>query len=210
MTDKQFEEFLRDEAVDYHRPHEAPKEAMWAAIQEVRSQRRPVRRFGRGTWVGLAAGIAAALVVGIAIGRFSAGPGDQPQVAAAPTEESGNLHVAYQWATTQHFSQVETFLTGFRIDSRQGRYVSDASGSASDLLSMTRLFMDSPSTNDAELRTLLEDIELVLVQIARYSDQAPSVELELIDESIEQRSVLFRLRSAMSAAPAGTVHQGAL
>jgi hypothetical protein len=118
--------------------------------------------------------------------------------------------VAYQWATTQHFSQVETFLTGFRIDSRQGRYVSDASGSASDLLSMTRLFMDSPSTNDAELRTLLEDIELVLVQIARYSDQAPSVELELIDESIEQRSVLFRLRSAMSAAPAGTVHQGAL
>ncbi len=210
MTDRQFEEFLRDKTVDYHRPPEAPKEAMWAAIQEVRSQRRPVRRFGRGTWVGLAAGIAAAMVVGIAIGRFSAGRGDQPLVAEAPTEESGNLRVANHWATSQHLGQVETFLTGFRIDSRQGRYVSEASGSASNLLSMTRHFLDSPSTDDAELRTLLQDIELVLAQIARYSDEAPSVELDLIDESIEQRSVLFRLRSAMSAAPAGTVYQGAL
>jgi len=210
MTDKQFEEFLRDKTASYHRPPEAPKEAMWAAIQEVRGQRRPVRRFGRGAWVGLAAGIAAALVVGIAIGRYSAGPGDQPLVAAAATDESGNLQVANQWATSLHLGQVETFLTGFRIDSRQGRYISEVSGSASNLLSMTRHFLDSPSTDDAELRTLLEDIELVLAQIARFSDQAPSVELELIEESIEQRSVLFRLRSAMSAAPARTVSQGAL
>jgi hypothetical protein len=169
-----------------------------------------VRRFGRGAWVGLAAGLAAALVAGIAIGRFSAGPGDQPLAAAVLTEESGSLHVAFEWATNQHLSQVETFLTGFRIDSRQGRHVSEVSGSASDLLSMTRAFLDSPSTDDAELRALLEDIELVLAQIARINTQAPSVELELIDESIERRSVLFRLRSAMSAAPAGTVYQGAL
>ena len=210
MTDRQFEEFLQDNVAGYHRPGEAPKEAMWAAIQEVRSQRRQRRRFGRGTWVGLAAGIAAALVIGIAIGRFSAGAGAPSQSAETPPGEPGNLQVAHRWTATRHLGQVETFLTGFRIDSRQGRYVSDASVTASDLLSMTRFFLDSPSTEDAELRTLLEDIELVLAQIARFSDRAPSVELDLIDESIEQRSVLFRLRSAMSDPPAGTVLQGAL
>jgi hypothetical protein len=210
MTDRQFEEFLRDKVVEYRRPPETPKEAMWAAVQEARRQRRPVRRFGPGAWAGLAAGLAAALVIGIAIGRFSAGPGDSASVARTAVGESGNLRAAYQWATNQHLGQVETFLTGFRIDSRQGRYVADVSNSASELLSMTRLLMDSPSAEDAQLRTLLEDVELVLVQIARYNEQAPSVELDLIDESIEQRSVLFRLRSAMSAAPAGTVFQGAL
>lgn len=210
MTDKQFEEFLRDKAVEYHRPPETPKEAMWAAVQEARRQRRTVRRFGRGSWIGLAAGLAAALVIGIAIGRFSAGAGDSTSIAETPDSGSGNPRVAYDWVTNQHLGQVETFLTGFRIDSRQGRYVSDVSGSASELLSMTRILMDSPSADETQLRTLLEDIELVLVQIARYNEQAPSVELDLIDESIEQRSVLFRLRSAMSAAPVGTVSQGAL
>jgi hypothetical protein len=210
VTDEQFEEFLKDKVADYHRPPAAPKEAMWAAIQASRRHHRPVRRFHRATWVGLAAGLVAALAVGIVIGRFSVSPGGQLPLAESSTQDQEDLGAAYAWATAQHLGQVETFLTGFRIDSRQGRSVNDASASASDLLSMTRFFLDSPAIDDPKIRTLLEDVELVLAQITRYHDQAPRVELELIDESIEQRSVLFRLRSAMSAAPAGTVYQGAL
>ena len=75
---------------------------------------------------------------------------------------------------------------------------------------MTRLLLDAPSSDDVQLRALLEDVELVLAQIATYTDRAPSSELNLIDESIEQRSVLFRLRTAMSAGPGGTALQGAL
>jgi len=210
MTDKRFEEFLRDRVVEYHRPPDVPKDAMWAAIQEVRSQHRPVRRVSVRVWAGLAAGMAAALVMGIAIGRFSAGSGDQVPVAEAPMVRSENLQPAFGWATTQHLGQVETFLTGFRIDSRQGRHVSGVNESAAELLSMTRLMLDSPATEDGDLRILLEDIEFVLAQIARYRDPAPGVELDLIDESIEQRGVLFRLRSATSAEPAGTAYRGAL
>jgi hypothetical protein len=117
---------------------------------------------------------------------------------------------AYRWAAAEHLGQVETFLTGFQIDARLGRPVSNTGESASDLLSMTRLLLDAPSSDNVQLRALLEDVELVLAQIATYTDRAPPAELDLIDESIQQRSVLFRLRTAMSDGPAATTLQGAL
>jgi hypothetical protein len=209
MTDDRFEEFLRETADGYNRPNEVPRDQMWAAIEEARRAGRPVRRIGRPVWVLWGTGIAAALVMGIAIGRFWGGPGAAPlaEGTVAPSEAGDG---AYRWAAAEHLGQVETFLTGFQIDARLGRPVSSTGESASDLLSMTRLLLDAPSSDDVQLRALLEDVELVLAQIATYTDRAPSSELNLIDESIEQRSVLFRLRTAMSAGPGGTALQGAL
>ncbi len=148
--------------------------------------------------------------MGVAIGRFSVGPGERPATVEAPVAAAGDIRVAYQWVAAEHLGRVETFLTGFQVDARSGRPVSGAGTSAYELLSMTRVFLDSPSTEDVQLRALLEDIELVLAQIAHYGDQAPGVELDLIDESIEHRSVLFRLRTVMGAMPTGLTRQGVL
>jgi hypothetical protein len=209
MTDDRFEEFLRETADGYHRPTEVPRDQMWAAIEEARRAGRPAQRIGRPVWVLWGTGIAAALVMGIAIGRSWGGPGAAPLVeGTVALSEAGDG--AYRWAAAEHLGQVETFLTGFQIDARLGRPVSNTGESASDLLSMTRLLLDAPSSDNVQLRALLEDVELVLAQIATYTDRAPNAELDLIDENIEQRSVLFRLRTAMSAGPAGTALQGAL
>ena len=58
------------------------------------------------------------------------------------------------------------------------------------------------------MRDLLQDIELVLVQIAQLG-RADEEELTLIDESIEQQGVMLRLQSALGA-DALTSAQGAL
>ena len=99
---------------------------------------------------------------------------------------------------------------GFRADARSGVPVAAASPDARNLLATTRLLMDSPISRDVMLQQLLEDVELVLTQIASYGGESDSGELELIDESLDQRSVLFRLHAVTDAEPTGAPIQGVL
>ena len=70
---------------------------------------------------------------------------------------------------------------------------------AADLLVTTRLLIDSPAaTRDPKLRSLLEDLELVLVQIARLRDERSRADLDLIHQAVEQGDVLSRLNSAVA------------
>jgi hypothetical protein len=210
MTDDRFKEFLRAEARAYRPPPETPREEMWAAIE--RRVGESDRRLERGAaprirpWVWWSGAIAAALVLGVAIGRWApegsdAAPGETPAPVAAA--EPG----AYAVAAREHLAQVETFLTVFRLEARAGRADRQALAPASGLLSTTRLLLDSPAGQDARLRTLLEDVELVLAQIAHFSAERPVDELDLIDRGIRQRGVLLKLQ-ALSGAAGGT--QGVL
>jgi hypothetical protein len=211
MSDERFEEFLQREARRYHEPPEVPREAMWRAMAETRRAGR--HRTRRPTWIYWGAGIAAALVVGVGIGRYSAPTGESETLAAteptAATEARG-IPAAFRLTTAEHLARVEVFLMGFRADARSGVPVAAASPDARNLLATTRLLMDSPVSQDVMLQQLLEDIELVLTQIASYAGEAESGELELIDESLDQRSVLFRLHAVTDADPAGAPLQGVL
>jgi len=214
MTEERFQEFLRQAAQDYNEPPETPRDEMWRAIQAERAMHGARRaapwpqRAVRSPWVRWGVGLAAALVVGIAIGRIGGGglPTQTTVMAAGPGEDAMTTAVSapYRYATAQHLGQVEAFLTGFRVDSRAGAPDGAPDGATSDarqLLSVTRLLLDSPVSDDQQLKALLEDVELVLVQIARYRGGRDQEELELIDDSMEQRSVLLRLSSAVSAEP---------
>ncbi len=222
MTEEKFQEFLRDAAQDYHRPPEPPRAEMWQAIraarraQEAERARRAwrwQRRAVRSPLVRWGVGIAAALVIGVGIGRLmprgggtqlAGGPG------AEPAAETAGPGAAYQLAATQHLGQVEVFLTSFRVDARTGRSVSDSPAEARQLLSTTRLLLDSPASDDAQMRTLLEDIELVLVQIAQFAGERDDEELDLIDDGMERRSVLLRLQTALTGQPSMVGVQGVL
>jgi hypothetical protein len=57
--------------------------------------------------------------------------------------------------------------------------------------------MDSPAGQDPKLRGLLEDLELVLVQIARLRGERNKSDLDLIHQAVEQGDVLSRLNSAV-------------
>jgi hypothetical protein len=227
MTEERFQEFLRAAAQDYHAPPATPREEMWQAIQTERRERqeevqrqawRWPHRMARSPWIRWGVGVAAALIVGVAIGRFS--QREQPVQTAAANggttavgaggEVGARPATPFRWAAAEHLGRVETFLTGFRVDARQGQPASDPTGSARQLLSSTRLLLDSPASVDPLLRALLEDIEFVLAQIAQFRGERDGEELDLIDDSIEKRSLLLRLHSVVSAEQPGAGTQGVL
>ena len=211
MSDDRFELLLREAAQDYHRPPATPREELWARIEaERRRQRTAPRVVGlRPAWRwGL--GMAAVLLLGIAIGRWIR-PGQQPDVPALASSTAGaRSDLGYRLAAAQYLTRTETLLTGFRADARAGQLDSQFVAQARDLLSSTRLLLDSPAGRDARLKSLLEDLELVLAQIALLPAVRDSADVELITQGMDQSSVLTRLRTANPAGPAPVGVQGAL
>jgi hypothetical protein len=226
MMDDRFDDLLRDSAREYNDPPETPREELWQRIVAAREGEKaapkekteklvlPFRRL-RGirpnrplTW---AAGIAAVLALGIGLGRMSV---HQPATVAitAPAPASAGATrvsgVAYRVATTEHLSQSEAFLTLFRASVRDKGNERLASATARQLLATNRLLLDSPAADDARTRLLLQELELVLAEIAQLSPQPRSRDLELIKEGLEQGGVLSRLRTAVPAGTSAT--QGAL
>lgn len=209
MTEERFERLLREAAQDYHRPPATPREEMWQGI----AARRAARRQRAATWrpvLRWGVGIAAVLALGIGIGRWTAEPrrtGPAP-VAAAGGGDRGPL--AYRVAAAQYLTRTEALLTGFRSEARSGQADAQFARQARDLLGTTRLMLDSPAAQDGRLKGLLEDLELVLAQIAQLPPRGDTEEVQLINQGLEQRSVLLRLRTANPAGPGPVRTQGAL
>jgi hypothetical protein len=209
MRDDRFEELLGDAARNYHRPPETPREEMWRRIAARRAARRRRLVLRPGFRWGI--GIAAVLALGIAIGRWMARPrGPDRTVAGGATDQAATL--AYHLAAAQYLSRTEALLTGFRAETRAGEPVAQFTAQARDLLVTTRLMLDSPAARDVRLKGLLEDLEVVLAQIAQLPAGGDREDMQLIDQGLDQRSVLLRLRTAVPAGPlSGAVRtQGAL
>jgi hypothetical protein len=214
MLDDRLDDQLRDAAKDYNDPPETPRDAMWERIVAERAERaeraKPPRRLRHLRPLRWAAGIAAVLALGIGLGRLSIDttpPVTAPApVATATTPRASNA--AYQVATAEHLSQSEAFLTLFRASVRQGGNEQLASATARQLLATNRLLLDSPAANDGKTRLLLQDLELVLAEIAQLAPQPRSRDLDLITEGLERGGVMSRLRTAVPSGPSTT--QGAL
>jgi hypothetical protein len=203
---------LRDAARDYNAPPPTPKAEMWERVAAARTGRRAegqrgsAFRFRRRVpfWMG----IAALLALGVAIGRLSVphnpgapvAPAASGTIAAAPgtaPTRQERSEVAAQVATAQHLGQAESFLTEF--NTRQA--AQDFSAQAKDLLSTTRLLLDSKRLSDAGTRKLLEDLELVLIQIATLDPKDRREELGFIADGLAQSHLRSRLRNAIPAGP---------
>jgi len=201
MTDERFERLLREAAQDYHRPPVTPREAMWQGI----AARRAARRRRAATWrpvLRWGVGIAAVLALGVAIGRWSATP-----LTEEPRQPST---MAYRVAAAQYLTRTEALLTGFRSEALTGRPDEQFARQARDLLGTTRLMLDCPAGQDPRLKGLLDDLEAVLAQIAQLPPGGDREDVQLINQGLEQRSVLLRLRTANPAGPGPVRAQGAL
>ena len=216
-----FDEFLRDQARDYNPPPETPRAEIWERIRAARETDRrtggpavgesadvlPFRRSVRPTArppFRLALGIAALLAIGVAIGRYSAVrpvtpavPPPASEVAAAPARPD-RREVASQIATAEHLTRVETFLTEFGTPNPPAGFTAEAH----DLLGTTRLLIDSKRVTDPRTRQLLEDLELVLTQIATLDPKDHREDLDLIADGLAQSHLRTRLRNAIPAGPA--------
>jgi hypothetical protein len=203
MDDDPLDESLGAAAREYHRPPEPPRETMWREIERVRRLDRAQRTAPR-RWIPWAA--AAVLALGIGIGRMweQAKPSPEPgrsAVAVQPEAAPRVNETAYRLATAEHLGQSEAFLTLFRASVRTGSQERLASATARELLATNRLLLDSPAAQDRRTKLLLEDLELVLAEIAQLTPEAPAGDRELIREGIERGGVLSRLRTVV---PAGT------
>ncbi len=202
MNAQEFEERLRALARDHNAPPATPREAMWARIVEQRAGTAkpdagvipfPKRPAGKLLlWV---TGVAALLLVGIGIGRLTRS-GDQP----APTRiaaDSGRPNVALRLVTTQHMSRVETFLTAFNSEDGDTTFLSQAR----ELLTSTGLLLDRPGVSEPQTRALLQDLELILIQIVQLGASRARADRALVDDGLQARQVLPRLRQQIPAGP---------
>jgi hypothetical protein len=217
MSEDKFEEFLRREARSYNEPPEnVPRGEMFAAIIAARAagrgpkteDRRPNLRFAL-------IGMAATLLVGVAIGKFALGRHDASSPAsplaanggatapeAAGVGPAGASNASYNRAATAELSRAEALLTAYGTSSADAGVDKHLSTWARDILSNTRLLLDSPAADDPARRRLLQDLELVLVQMVQRSPAAGAGdERAQINRSLDRTQVLTRLRSALPVGP---------
>jgi hypothetical protein len=219
MKEDRFEALMRDAARTYRKPPQPDLDGMWTevareawgggavAVGTTQPARIEARRFGTRASGWLAA---ATLVIGIGLGRFStttkhdATPATQTVASVgsvAPVRSETSFDAPYNVETSQYLGQTAALLIALPAETRSGHPDDKFVGRAAELLTRTRLLLDSPAANDNQMRVLLEDLELVLAQVVRLQNGQNGqdrTELDLINRALEQRDVISRLRTAVA------------
>jgi hypothetical protein len=212
MTDDRFDELMRDAAQTFHRPPEAPLDDMWNVVERTAWNAEAAPRAPRVARYSLRSpgwAIAATLIVGIGIGRASsmftratlAAPAVETTTATNTANARPDSSVAqpYEAETSKYLGQTAALLIALPSEMRAGRADDQFVARAGELLTRTRLLIDSPAANDPAMRSLLDDLELVLAQVVRLqNNQTSRTELDLINRALEQRDVIPRLRTAVA------------
>ena len=121
---------------------------------------------------------------------------------ALPPLPDSTVQAFYRTAAMQTLAQAEALLTTYRHaeNVRDPQAMQQAARWARDVLSSTRLLLDSPAGRDPQMRTLFSDLELILAQIVQLSGMPLQArERELIDHAMRDRDLLPRIRSAVPA-----------
>ena len=205
MSEERFEAWLKENADDYHRPPgDVPRDEMWDAITRTRQARQvPVVGHIASRVSPLRYAVAASLLIGagIGLGYWLRGPvaTTESVVTSVPTAADSAIRSAtYEVSSVQHLSAVEAMLTSFRATEPNANDIA-LHRLARDLLSTTRLLMDSPAAEVAGRRQLLEDLEYVLAQIVQLDPNAPAEDRAMVDRAINREQVLTRIRSSIPA-----------
>lgn len=217
MTDDSrdwLDDLLQDAARTYNPPpdqRDMPLDGMWSEIDD--------QVFGKGRrsphymyWLGMAA----TLVIGVGIGRFGftaprppvgspTTPSPSAVVAQADTaslvDSSPSSNLPFDPVTSRYLGQATALLIALPSEASSQRPDRPFLKRANELLLTTRLLLDSQAAQDPSFRNLLEDLELVLVQVVQLDedrDHTRQTELDLIQQALDQRDVIPRLRTAAS------------
>jgi hypothetical protein len=216
--DTKFDDFLRHSAKDYNTVTAPPSaDAMWSRIEGDVAQAidparpRIVARKRASAWgFALAAGIAATLMIGVAVGRWTTRSTPTRVAVVTPVhptvspEDSARIAAHARTATLSHLADAEVFITTVRADLRAGRADVDRAERSRELLSRTRLLLGSETDRSPAVETLLQDLELLLAEIAALPPGRNSMDQKILDETMRQGNVLPRIRAALPAPLAGT------
>ncbi|HEV8600096.1 MAG TPA: hypothetical protein VGQ69_12095 [Gemmatimonadales bacterium] len=210
MDDNELERRLVELKETWRVPRDPPLEEIWQTVEArafpLGTRRQPWR------WTRTLLPLAAMLLLGFGIGQLTPAVLRQ-QVTATPVgavRTTGSTPVSEASArsssdaapfvgiATDYLERVTALLVTLADANRAGKPLGNSAGQARDLLATTRLLLDSPQASDPHLQALLNDLELVLAQIARLPQRAAQPDVYLIDETLDQREVLPRLRELLA------------
>jgi hypothetical protein len=195
MTEEKLQELLQEASRSWRVPPEPRVADMWKTIEAAHFD-RPRQRLTPHWWV-LVSAVAAALIFGVAIGRYSAiDRSAEPRVASA-----AGVAEPYGTQTSELLGQTAVLLAALPREASEGNGQTRFAAQAEQLLVTTRLLLDSPVASDQRLRVLLEDLELVLAQVAQLpaASRRNQAELDIITDALEERDVVPRIRTAVAS-----------
>jgi hypothetical protein len=197
MDEKELELRLRELNDTWRIPRDPPLAEIWEAVEARAFPARPARQ----RWTRTLLPLAAMLILGFGVGQFSPRllqhrvvPTPAP-VAVVPAVAT-NSHDPFVGIATDYIERVTGLLVTLSDAPHRGHTIPIAQ--ARELLATTRLLMDSPQAGNPHLRALLDDLELVLAQIVRLPPRAASPDVYLIDQTLDEREVLPRLRGMLA------------
>ncbi len=204
MTEDPMDRLLEQAREEYNRPPVPPRDEMWAAIEARKKARQQPSPYKKIVWP---LGIAALIAIGFGLGRATEDNKELPptQVATDPPTNQGPVSPAMASAALQHLSRAETFLVGFKLEASSRVPDQQLLSGARDLLSTTRLLLDSPDLKDQRMRQLLRELEVVLAQVAQLQADPSREDADLIVHELDQQGVLPRLRTSIPAGPATNI-----
>ncbi|MGI9625394.1 MAG: hypothetical protein ACR2QM_01045 [Longimicrobiales bacterium] len=169
----------------------------------------PVRRSWPAWKWAAAAGVV--LAIGVGIGRTSVvlptedGGPLTPVAAVDPPPPAGEPSLrAFTAHTRGRIADLEPLLTMIAADAGGGRYDPQLGDWAKSQLNRTRLALDSPGASDPTVRHVLEDLELILMQVATLGDigeARANQEMGLIAQALEEQGLLDRVRAMRVRGP---------
>jgi hypothetical protein len=203
--DPKLDALLDDAARTYRVPPEPPLDVIWSRVEAQVFTQAPVRRTVF-DWRTLGAAIAASLVIGVVMGRASARANRGPVISvntavavkatsvAAPQAAAAS----YQRATEEFLGSTALLLAALPRNGSAERPSALLPEQATQLLTTTRLLLDSPVGSNPRMKALLQDLELVLAQVARLRPRREKAELSMITQTLEDRDLVPRIRSAVT------------
>lgn len=213
MTMERWERNLADAARGYNDPPATPRDRMWERLQTARAPRpQATSPWWTRRQVLWPAAVVAALLVGVTAGRFTrplepapVTSGTHVASVAAPSATGSN---AYQLAALPILNRTETLL--MQVQGGVDRTAGESFGErALGLLGQTRLLLGSPAADDPELKSLLEDLEIALVRVARLTAGPRAIvdseeERQILEQGLARNALLPRLREQLANNPATT------
>lgn len=198
MDDKQLDRLLDDAARRWRVPIDPPLDAIWSGVASEAFQ-RPSRSVPGWGAVGIAA--AAALVIGALGGRYSARQVPLPATTTAARVASLPMSPASatdpnQRAMSELLGRTALLLAALPGDNAAPDVDPGITAEGARLLTITRLLLDSPAGSDVRLHNLLQDLELVLAQVARLEPRHHRDEMQFIQTALDEHDIVPRVRSA--------------
>lgn len=197
------------EMVDSAEVPEAPagfEQVLWARVREHLPEPRAARTpwWSPRLWAPLA-GLAAVIAIAFVSGHLWSRAGTPASGGAAAPASADAAHALRESvllsALGDHFEQTEQLLVEIKnAPDTKTVDVSFEQATARDLVAAGRLYRATARQNgDAQLAAVLDDLELVLVDIASSPDQLGTQDLTSLRARIEDDNLLFKLRALTTA-----------